>query len=59
MTKAELQRGMTSLMGYSRASKRIEEGADLSIKYAQELKKVQKRADGKYDLIQFNLHKVY
>ena len=59
MTKAELQRGMTSLMGYSRASKRIEEGADLSIKYARELKKVQKRADGKYDLIQFDLHKVY
>lgn len=50
MTKAEIAKAMVALFGYSRSSKKIEEGAGAAIKAARELKAIEQGEDKKFIL---------
>lgn len=51
MTKAEIIKAMVPMFGYSRSSKKLEDGANSAIKAARELKAVELSDNGKYVLL--------
>ncbi len=52
MTKAEITKAMVSLFGYSRSSKKLEDGANAAIKAARELKAIVQDEDKRFVLTQ-------
>lgn len=50
MTKAEITKAMVDMFGYSRLSKKLEDGANDAIKAARELKAIEQTEDRKYIL---------
>lgn len=50
MTKAEITKAMVEMFGYSRLSKKLEDGANDAIKAARELKAIEQTEDRKYIL---------
>ena len=51
MTKEEITKAMVSMFGYSRSSKKLEDGAATAIKAARELKAIEQREDKKFGLV--------
>jgi len=51
MTKAEITKAMVAMFGYSRSSKKLEDGANDAIKAARELKAIEQGEDKKFTLI--------
>ncbi len=51
MTKAEIAKAMVGMFGYSRSSKKLEDGAAVAIKAARELKAVTVIEDGRLTLL--------
>lgn len=51
MTKEEIAKAMVSMLGYSRSSKKIEEGAAAAIKAARELKAIEQNENKQFVLL--------
>ncbi len=51
MTKAEITKAMVAMFGYSRSSKKLEDGANDAIKAARELKAIEQGEDKRFTLV--------
>ena len=51
MAKAEINKALVGMFGYSRSSKKLEDGAAAAIKAARELKAVTVTEDGRFTLV--------